>query len=147
MQGIIKAIYFTCQFASVFPCNHNNPVPLNCDRCGSAGQISNICYCDNQDIAQCLERWGERVIMWENWLRSPLSTQAEKTFIFDSIHLSIILHTEQDQVYSSWQKKNHLCLPNKCSFICQFWPPEMPIQIREDKNSSISHASQSLFIN
>lgn len=104
MQGIIKATYFTCQFASVFPCNHNNPVPLNCDRCGSAGQIGNICYCDNQDIAQCLERWGERVTRWENWWRAPLSTQTEKTFVFDSIHFSIILHTKQDQVYNSWQK-------------------------------------------
>lgn len=53
-------MYFTCQFASVFPCNHNNPVPLNCDRCGSAGQISNICYRDNQDIAHRLEKWGEK---------------------------------------------------------------------------------------
>lgn len=52
-------MYFTCQFASVFPYNHNNPVPLNCDRCGSAGQISNVCYRDNQDIAHRLEKRGK----------------------------------------------------------------------------------------
>lgn len=97
-----KAIYFTCQFASVFSCNHNNPVPLNCDRRGSAGQIGNICYCDNQDIAQCLERWGERVIMWENWDLHFLHKQ--KKLIFDSTHFSIILHRKQNQVYNSWQK-------------------------------------------
>lgn len=93
-------MYFTCQFASVFPCNHNNPVPLNCDRCGSAGQIGNICYRDNQDIAHRLEKWGEKLQGEKSDEgRSSLlpCTRRKDTFTFESCIL--LLFFRQDQVY------------------------------------------------
>lgn len=56
-----KVIPVTCQSASVFSRHHNNPVPLDCDRGSSTGQIGNVCDSDDHDVAGSLRNQSKKL--------------------------------------------------------------------------------------
>lgn len=45
----------TCQFAPIISCHNHNPVPLDGDGHGCAGQVSNVSNGDDQNVACCLQ--------------------------------------------------------------------------------------------